>query len=377
MLLAASLLRVGVACGATAFRLVDVSCGVFKHAGTLPRKPRTFRATPMSEPGDNLRRLTGLYRTMARIRAFEETALEAHKAGEIPGPLHVSIGQEAVAAGICVNLRTDDRITSNHRGHGHAIAKGADPRRMMAELYGRADGYCRGKGGSMHIADFSVGMLGANGVVAGGIPIAVGAAQGLKMQKSDAIVTCMFGDGAINRGPFLEGLNWAVLYKLPVLFVCEDNGVAAFTRSESVTAGPGVIDRAKALGVAAITVDGNNVMSVDDAAQSAVAAVRRGDGPHLLHVRTYRITGHTSTDAAAWRPAEEVQEARSRDPIARLGAVLAGRGVGPSDLGKIIDAAKAEMAAARKDANAAAWPQAHVAYEDVQDTGAVAWSKSH
>jgi TPP-dependent pyruvate/acetoin dehydrogenase alpha subunit len=159
----------------------------------------------VSDLGDNLRRLTGLYATMARIRAFEETALAAHKAGEIPGPLHVSIGQEAVAAGICLNLRIDDRITSNHRGHGHAIAKGADPGRMMLELFGRQGGYCRGKGGSMHIADFSVGMLGANGVVAGGIPIAVGAAQGLKMQKSDAIVTCMFGDGAINRGPFLEG----------------------------------------------------------------------------------------------------------------------------------------------------------------------------
>ena len=348
---------------------------MFKHAEAFPRKPRFFRATPMSEPGDNLRRLTGLYRTMARIRAFEETALEAHRAGEIPGPLHVSIGQEAVAAGICVNLRIDDRITSNHRGHGHAIAKGADPKRMMAELYGRANGYCRGKGGSMHIADFSVGMLGANGVVAGGIPIAVGAAQGLKMQKSDAIAACMFGDGAVNRGPFLEGLNWAVLFKLPVLFVCEDNGVAAFTRAESVTAGPGVIDRAKALGVAAITVDGNNVMAVDDAAQAAVSAVRRGGGPHLLHVRTYRITGHTSTDAAAWRPAEEVAEARSRDPIARLGAVLAGRGLGPSDLGTMIDEANAEMAAARKEANAAAWPEASVAYEDVQDTGAVAWSK--
>ena len=242
----------------------------------------------------------GLYRTMARIRAFEETALAAHKAGEIPGPLHVSIGQEAVAAGVCVNLRIDDRITSNHRGHGHAIAKGADPRRMMVELYGRASGYCRGKGGSMHIADFSVGMLGANGVVAGGIPIAVGAAQGLKMQKSDAIVTCMFGDGAINRGPFLEGLNWAVLYRLPVLFVCEDNGVAAFTRADSVTAGPGVIDaRQGARRAAAITVDGNNAMAVDEAAQTAVAAVRRGDGPHLLHLRTYRITGHTSTDAAS------------------------------------------------------------------------------
>jgi len=349
----------------------------------LLRKPRFFRATFMSEPvgelaaepGDNLRRLTGLYRTMARIRAFEETALEAHKAGEIPGPLHVSIGQEGVAAGICVNLRIDDRITSNHRGHGHAIAKGADPKRMMAELYGRASGYCRGKGGSMHIADFSVGMLGANGVVAGGIPIAVGAAQGLKMQKSEAIVACMFGDGAINRGPFLEGLNWAVLYRLPVLFVCEDNGVAAFTRAESVTAGPGVTERAKAIGVAAITVDGNNAMAVDDAAQVAVAAVRRGDGPRLLHVRTYRITGHTSTDAAAWRPAEEVAEARSRDPIARLGAVLAERGLAPSELGRMIDEAKAEMIAARSEANAAAWAAPSVAYEDVQDTGAVEWSK--
>jgi len=331
----------------------------------------------MSEPGDNLRRLTGLYRTMVRIRAFEETALEAHKAGEIPGPLHVSIGQEAVAAGVCVNLRTDDRITSNHRGHGHAIAKGADPQRMMLELYGREGGYCRGKGGSMHIADFSVGMLGANGVVAGGIAIAVGAAQGLKMQKSDAIAVCMFGDGAINRGPFLEGLNWAVLYRLPVLFVCEDNGVAAFTRADSVTAGPGVIDRAKALGVAAITIDGNSVMAVDDAAQIAVNAVRRGDGPHLLHVRTYRITGHTSTDAAAWRPAAEVEEARARDPIARLGAMLAERGIGPSELGAMIEEAKAEMAKARAQANAAAWPKPSVAFEDVQDTGAVAWSKSH
>jgi pyruvate dehydrogenase E1 component alpha subunit len=166
-----------------------------------------------------------------------------------------------------------------------------------------------------------------------------------------------------------------VLYRLPVFFVCEDNGVAAFTRAESVTAGPGVIDRAKALGVAAIAIDGNNVMAVDDAAQVAVAAVRRGEGPHLLQLRTYRITGHTSTDAAAWRPPEEVEEARSRDPIARLGAVLAERGVSPSELGEIIDEAKAEMREARNAANAADWPAPHVAFEDVQDTGAVAWSR--
>jgi acetoin:2,6-dichlorophenolindophenol oxidoreductase subunit alpha len=329
----------------------------------------------MSHPGDNLGRLVGLYRTMARIRAFEETAVAAHKAGEIPGPLHVSIGQEAVAAGVCVNLRPDDRLTSNHRGHGHAIAKGADPRRMMAELFGRANGYCRGKGGSMHIADFSVGMLGANGVVAGGIPIAVGAAQGLKMQKSSAIVTCMFGDGAANRGPFLEGLNWAVLYRLPVLFVCEDNGVAAFTRADSVTAGPGVVARAQALGVVAATADGNNAIAVDEAAQSAADAVRRGHGPHLLHLRTYRISGHTSTDAAAWRPAGEVNEARARDPIAQLSAVLNERGQSAAELAAIVGEAKAEMAAARKEATVAAWPQPAVAFEDVQDTGAVAWPK--
>src|SRR5262249_12379957 len=217
----------------------------------------------MSDPADNFRRLLDLYRTMARIRAFEETALEAHRAGEIPGPLHVSIGQEAVATGGCINLRVDDRITSNHRGHGHALAKGADPTRMMAELYGRDGGYCRGKGGSMHIADFSVGMLGANGVVAGGIPIAVGAAQGLKLLKSSAIVVCMFGDGALNRGPFLEGLNWAALYKLPVLFVCEDNGVAAFTPTATMTAGPGPAARGESLGVPSEVVDGNDVGEVD------------------------------------------------------------------------------------------------------------------
>ena len=220
---------------------------------------------------------------------------------------------------------------------------------MMAELYGRANGYCRGKGGSMHIADFSVGMLGANGVVAGGIPIAVGAAQGLKMQKSDAIVTCMFGDGAINRGPFLEGLNWAVLFKLRFFRVRGQWRCGVHARRKRHCGARGGRSRQGAR----CRCDHRRRQQRDRGgrrrAQFAVAAVRRGEGPHLLHVRTYRITGHTSTDAAAWRPAEEVAEARSRDPIARLGAVLAGRGVGPTELGKMIDEAKAEMAAARKE----------------------------
>ena len=325
----------------------------------------------MASAGDNRARLLALYATMRRIRAFEETALAAHRAGEIPGPLHVSIGQEGVAAGICLNLRRDDRITSNHRGHGHALAKGAGVGGMMAELFGRAGGHCRGKGGSMHVADFSVGMLGANGVVAGGIPIAVGAAQGLRLLGSDAIVACFFGDGAINRGPFLEGLNWAALFRLPVLFVCEDNGVAAFTRAESVTAGPGVAARAEALGVPAISVDGNDAAAVDAAASRLVAEIRGGAGPRLLHATTYRLTGHTSTDPAAWREAGEVEAARAREPLLRLRARLLAEGVAAAALDALEGDARAEMEQARAAALAAPWPDPAIAWEDVQDSGAV------
>ena len=328
-----------------------------------------------SKAGDNIKLLTDLYRTMVRIRAFEETALAAHKAGEIPGPLHVSIGQEAVAAGVCSALRKDDRLTSNHRGHGHAIAKGADSARMMLELYGREGGYCRGKGGSMHIADFSVGMLGANGVVAGGIPIAVGAAQGLKLLKSDAIAVCMFGDGAINRGPFLEGLNWAALYKLPVLFVCEDNGVAAFTRADSVTAGAGVVARAQSLGVAGAAVDGNDAVAVGDLASKLVGEVRGGSGPRLLHAKTYRWTGHTSTDPAQWRDPKEVEAWKARCPIQRIENALAERDISAPEFATIATQAQHEMEAARAAAKDAPWPKEAVAFEDVQDTGAVAWQR--
>jgi pyruvate dehydrogenase E1 component alpha subunit len=325
----------------------------------------------MTTGGDNRARLLALYGTMCRIRAFEETAMAAHRAGEIPGPLHVSVGQEAVAAGVCLNLRRDDRITSNHRGHGHALAKGAGVSGMMEELLGRAGGHCRGKGGSMHIADFSVGMLGANGVVAGGIPIAVGAAQGLRMLGSDAIVACFFGDGAINRGPFLEGLNWASLYRLPVLFVCEDNGVAAFTRAESVTAGPGVAARAEALGVPATGVDGNDAAAVDEAAARLVAEVRAGGGPRLLHATTYRLMGHTSTDPAAWRAQTEVDAARAQEPLARLRARLLLEGAAPKALDAVEGDARAEMSQARAQALAAPWPDPAIAWEDVQDSGAV------
>ena len=195
----------------------------------------------MTAAHDNLdhTRILAHYKTMVRIRAFEEAAADAQQAGQVTGAIHQTIGQEAVAVGVCANLRTTDYLTSNHRGHGHALAKGADSAAMMCELFGKDGGTCRGKGGSMHIADFEVGMLGANGVVGAGITIAVGAAHAVKLRGEDRVVCCFFGDGAVNRGPFLEGLNWAVLHALPVLFVCEDNGFAATTRTADLTAGPG------------------------------------------------------------------------------------------------------------------------------------------
>ena len=218
---------------------------------------------------------------MARIRAFENAAEEASKGSvaafgaslaqsPIRGPLHLSTGQEAVAAGVCIHLQPDDYLTSTHRGHGHTLAKGASMERMMCELFGRASGFNGGKGGSMHIADFSIGMLGANGVVAAGMPIAVGAAHAIKIKGESRIVACFFGDGAINRGPFLEGLNWAKVVGLPVLFVCEDNGFAATTRTRAMTAGDGPAARAESLGIPAVEVDGNDILAVDEAARALV-----------------------------------------------------------------------------------------------------------
>jgi len=292
----------------------------------------------MGKQAERLARLLALYRTMARIRAFEDAAEAASQGGvqvwgmgasatpaKVRGPLHLSTGQEAVAAGVCANLRRDDLLTSTHRGHGHTLAKGADTTKMMCELYGRATGCNGGKGGSMHIADFSVGMLGANGVVAAGIPIATGAAQALKLQGKDAIVACFFGDGAINRGPFLEGLNWAQVFGLPVLFVCEDNRIAATTPTGSMTAGEGAAARARAFGIETREVDGNDVEATDSAAAGLIALARSGR-PALLHAVTYRIKGHVSVDPGAYRDPAEVERARLDDPLLRARAQLVALG---------------------------------------------------
>lgn len=318
----------------------------------------------------NLQSLLSLYRAMSRIRAFETVALEAHRQREFPGYLHASIGQEAVAVGVCASLTREDRLTSTHRGHGHALAKGADAVGMMAELYGRASGSCRGKGGSMHIADFSVGMLGANGIVAGGIPIACGAAQGLRLLGSPAIVACLFGDGAINRGPFLEGLNWAALFKLPILFVCEANTFAAFTRADDTTAGPGPLARSESCGVPGWSIDGSDVLTVEAAARDLVAEIRAGAGPRFLHARTYRWEGHTSTDVAAYRSQAELAAEKGRDPIAKLAANLAEAGMERSEIARLDTDALAEMTKARDLAREAEPPEPATAFEDVQDAGA-------
>jgi pyruvate dehydrogenase E1 component alpha subunit len=329
-------------------------------------------------------RLLRLYRTMARIRAFEDAAEAASQGGvqawgleasatpaKVRGPLHLSTGQEAVAAGVCINLRRDDLLTSTHRGHGHTLAKGADMARMMCELYGRATGCNGGKGGSMHIADFGIGMLGANGVVAAGIPIATGAAQALKLQGKDAIVACFFGDGAINRGPFLEGLNWAQVYGLPVLFVCEDNRIAATTPTRSMTAGEGAAARARSLGIEAHEVDGNDVEAVDRMAAELVTSVR-ASGPALLHAITYRIKGHVSVDPGAYRDADEVERARQDDPLRRVRALLAS--IGQDAAREQIDAdVRREIAEALAAAEAAPWPAPQAAFEDVISTGAGQW----
>ena len=316
---------------------------------------------------------------MARIRAFENAAEEASRGSvaafgaslaqsDIRGPLHLSTGQEAVAAGVCINLSSEDFLTSTHRGHGHTLAKGASMDAMMAELFGRASGPNRGKGGSMHLADFSVGMLGANGVVAAGMPIAVGAAHALKLRNRPHVVACFFGDGAVNRGPFLEALNWAAIHALPILFVCEDNRWSATTQTGSMTAGEGALARARAIGVPGAQVDGNDVYAVDAAAAEFLSEVRKGDGPRFLHAVTYRFKGHVSVDAAGYRDGAEVAKALENDPL-----VVAARAIPEGVAKRIRNEAAEEVRRALAAAAPAPWPDAADAYRDVQNTGSGRW----
>ncbi|MCW2954960.1 MAG: thiamine pyrophosphate-dependent dehydrogenase component subunit alpha [Conexibacter sp.] len=263
----------------------------------------------------------GRYRLMRLSRRFEETAHEQFGDGQVPGPLHLSIGQEAVAVGGCAALRKTDAVLSTHRGHHHCLAKGAAPDRLMAELLGRTTGYSRGRGGSMHVAIPALGLLGTNGIVGGGIPIATGAAYGMQAQGRDDVTVCFFGEGATGAGVFGEALNVAALWRLPLIFVCENNQYVELTPQEIHVAGE-IWRRGESYGIPGVRVDGNDVNAVADAVGDAVARARGGGGPTLVEAVTYRWFGHYAGDRAAYRDDDEVNAWRANDPLVRAGAAL-------------------------------------------------------
>ncbi len=310
--------------------------------------------------------LTHFYRTMTTIRHFEEKANDLFLGGVLPGFIHLYIGEEAIATGVCANLAKTDLITSTHRGHGHCIAKGADVKRMMAEIYGKRTGYCKGKGGSMHIADFSIGMLGANGVVGGGFNIATGAALGAKLRNSGQVAVCFFGDGASNRGTFHEAMNMASAWKLPVIFVLELNQYASTTPYRTTCNVENISDRAHGYGIPGVVVDGNDVFAVYEVAKEAVQRARQGLGPTFIEAKTYRIKGHFVGDPEKYRSREEVEAQKENCPIKRFREkVLADKSMTQGELDLIDQAAIAEINAAVKFAEESPLPAPEEALEDL------------
>jgi pyruvate dehydrogenase E1 component alpha subunit len=271
--------------------------------------------------------LIEMYRTMCKIRVFETHVVSLYKRNLIRGSTHVYLGEEAIATGVCAALRPDDLITSTHRGHGHCLAKGGQPKLMMAELLGRYTGYCKGKGGSMHIADLDLGILGANGIVGGGLALAAGAALSCQYRATDQVVVCFFGDGAFNQGPFHESANLSAIWKLPVIWVCEVNQFALSTRTSYAVAIDDLAVRAKAYGFPGVTVDGNDVLAVHEAAKEAVARARAGKGPSLIVAQTYRWEGHMVGDPQEYRTRQEVEERMKNCPLACYRAALVKDGV--------------------------------------------------
>ncbi|MDE0696428.1 MAG: thiamine pyrophosphate-dependent dehydrogenase E1 component subunit alpha [Boseongicola sp.] len=279
------------------------------------------------QPDDDV--LVEMYRCMLLIRKSEEQLFRDVKQGRTPGQVHLSDGQEAVAVGICAHLDDRDQITSTHRGHGHYLAKGGDVNAMFAEIYGKAEGICRGMGGSMHVADFSKGIVGANGIVGAGLGIATGAALANRLEGEGRVAVCFFGDGAANQGSLMESLNISSLWRLPVLFVCENNGFSEFSPSGTVTSGV-ISDRARPFGIPVWNIDGNDVVEVWKTALEALGHCRSGAGPAFVEARTYRYSGHFSAEAmilsTPYRSDDEIEAWRAKDPVARTRAVLVDRG---------------------------------------------------
>lgn len=311
-------------------------------------------------------KLSEIYRKMVEIRCFEEKVFELYGQNLVPGTIHLYSGEEAVAVGVCSSLRSDDLITSTHRGHGHCIAKGADLKRTMAEILGKKTGYCKGKGGSMHIADFKIGMLGATAVVGAGLPIAVGAALSARLKKTDQIVACFFGEGASNQGTFHESLNMASIWKLPVVFVCENNLYAMGTCQSRVMAIENVAYRSVAYGIPGVSVDGNDVLAVYEAARNAIDRARKGEGPTLIECKTYRQKGHSRVDSAKYRPKEEVEAWLKRDPIKLLRErLLRGDIFSEAEIEKIEHDVSTEIEITVKFALGSPYPHPEEALEDV------------
>jgi len=311
-------------------------------------------------------KLIDMYRVMVRIRTFEDRVFKEFAAGNIPGFVHLYAGEEAIAAGACANLRPDDYITSTHRGHGHLIAKGGKTDRMMAELYGKKTGYNRGKGGSMHIAEVDIGILGADAIVAAGIPIAGGAALSAQMRGTDQVTLCFFGDGATNTTRFHEGVNLASIWKLPIVYVIENNVYAETTPVSYAMNIPNIADRAVAYGIPGKTVDGNDVLAVHEVVGEALARARKGEGPTLVECKTCRYYGHYEGDTQTYRTKQEFEECRKRDPIPRFRKKLIKMGVlTEKDADKINQEMLEELDKAVKFAEESPFPEPRETLEDV------------
>jgi pyruvate dehydrogenase E1 component alpha subunit len=313
--------------------------------------------------------LIELYRVMVTIRLFEEKVQDLYARGLVPGLAHLCIGQEAIAAAVCNHLRRDDYITCNHRSHGHVIAKGAELNYMMAELFGKRTGYCKGKGGSMHIADVEIGILGANGIAGGGIPIAVGAALSCKMRKSDQVSICFFGDGSSNNGTFHEGLNFASVHSLPIVFMCENNLYGISVSQKQHQAIEDISIRSLSYGMPGVTVDGNDVLAVHEASGKAIQRARIGEGPTLIECKTYRWRGHHEGDpnqGRRYRTVEEIQGWVSKCPIKRFEEKLIGEKVlTRSKVKNIYQEVGKKVEEAVEFANQSPFPDQQEMFEDV------------
>ena len=316
----------------------------------------------------DFRKMMEVYQTMLRIRRFEEKVMDLYARQIIPGIVHLYIGEESVAAGVCANLREDDYITSTHRGHGHCIAKGGELRYMMAELFGKSTGYCQGKGGSMHIANIDLGILGANGIVSSGMPIAGGAALSIKMRGTDQVVISFFGDGGANNGAFHESLNLAAAWKLPVVFVCENNQYAISVAAKCVGSVEDYYLRKAAYGIEGCKVDGNDVLAVYEAAREAVERARKGGGPSLIECKTYRWRGHYEGEADRtyqYRTKKEIESWKKKCPIERLKEVLLKKGIKKTEFERVEKDIRIELEEAIKFAEESPFPNPEDALKDL------------